>query len=210
MYVPPAFREERTDILHEAMQEAGLVTLVTMVGDAPFASHLPMLLEADEGPLGTLYGHVARANIQWRDSRPDASALAIFAGPDGYVSPSWYASKREHGRVVPTWNYVTVHASGPVAFFEDADRLHRLVTRQTAQREAGRPAPWAVADAPATFVQSQLRGIVGVALTIARLDGKWKLSQNRSADDRAGVVDGLAHDDAAGPLRAAMIGAGGG
>lgn len=192
MYVPAAFREVRQPVLHEAMRAAGLLTLVTVTPDGPFASHLPMLLDAEEGPQGTLYGHIAKANLQWRDSLPDVPALAIFTGPDAYISPSMYPSKQEHGRVVPTWNYITIHASGPIEFFEDADRLHRLVSRLTDQREADRAAPWSTDDAPADFMAAQLKGIVGVALRIARLEGKWKLSQNRNAADRAGVVEGLA------------------
>jgi transcriptional regulator len=205
MYVPPAFREDRPDVLRDAMRAAGLVTLVTVTRAGPFASHLPLLLDAADGPHGTLHGHIARANPQWRDSRADLPALAIFAGPDAYVSPSWYPSKQEHGRVVPTWNYVTVHATGPVEFYEDADRLHALVTRLTEARESARVSPWAVSDAPADFVASQLRGIVGVALRIATLEGKWKLSQNRNAADQAGVVAGLEHEPDGAAVRDAML-----
>ncbi len=205
MYVPPAFREERLPVLHEAMRAAGLVTLVTVTAQGPFASHLPMMLDADEGPYGTLHGHVARANAQWRDSLPSVPALAIFAGPDAYVSPSWYPSKQEHGRVVPTWNYVTVHATGPAEFYDDADRLHRLVTKLTERHETGRPAPWATSDAPPDFMASQLKGIVGVALRIERLEGKWKLSQNRALPDRQGVVAGLANEPDGQATREAML-----
>ena len=202
MYVPPAFREERPDILNAAMAAAGLATLVTVTANGPFASHLPLLLDPEDGPHGVLHGHIAKANPQWRDTLANMPALAIFAGPDGYVSPSWYASKQEHGRVVPTWNYVTVHAIGQVEYFEDAERLHRLVSRLTDLREAARAQPWAVDDAPADFVAAQLRGIVGVTLRIDRLQGKWKLSQNRPAADQLGVLAGL---EEASPLRSAML-----
>ena len=204
MYVPPAFREDRLEVLHDAMRAAGLVTLVTVTPDGPFASHLPMLLDPGAGPYGTLLGHIAKANPQWRDTPAGTSALAIFAGPDAYVSPGWYPSKQEHGRVVPTWNYVTVHATGTPEFFDDADRLHALVTRLTERHEAGRAAPWATSDAPAEFMASQLKGIVGVVLPIARLEGKWKLSQNRVPADRDGVLAGLAQESDGAAVRALM------
>jgi transcriptional regulator len=157
-----------------------------------------MLLEAAEGPHGTLYGHVAKANPQWRSLAAGGPARAIFPGPEAYVSPSHYASKAEHGKVVPTWNYVAVHAIGPVEVIEDAARLHALVSRLTDHHEAPRADPWAVADAPEPFVAGQLKGIVGIMLRIETLIGKRKLSQNRSEADRAGVARGLAtSDDAA-------------
>jgi transcriptional regulator len=149
-----------------------------------------------------LYGHLARANPQGREPASGA-ALAIFSGPDAYVTPSWYATKRETGRVVPTWNYVAVHAYGTAEFFDEADRLLAVVTRLTERHEGARPAPWAVGDAPAEFVAGQLRGIVGLRLPIARLVGKRKMSQNRSAADRAGVAAGLS---AGGPAERRVAG----
>ena len=154
-----------------------------------------MMLDGTEGPHGTLYAHLAKANPQWRTGTGQ-EALAIFQGADAYVSPSLYASKPEHGRVVPTWNYVAVHAYGPVEFFEDAERLLAVVSRLTEAHERPRAAPWAVADAPDAFVASQLKGIVGLRMPIGRLEGKRKVSQNRSAADRAGVVAGLAESPA--------------
>jgi transcriptional regulator len=148
-----------------------------------------------EGPHGTLYGHVAKANPHWRGLAAAGVARAIFPGPEAYVSPSLYASKREHGRVVPTWNYVAVHAIGAVEVVEDAARLHALVSRLTDRHEGPRAAPWAVTDAPEAFVAGQLKGIVGVVLRIEALIGKRKLSQNRSEADREGVVAGLAASD---------------
>jgi transcriptional regulator len=138
-----------------------------------------------------LYGHLAKANSQWRLA-PVGEALALFSGPDAYVTPSWYATKQETGKVVPTWNYVAVHAYGPVEFFEDHARLHEVVSRLTSIHESERAQPWAVTDAPHEFIMSQLNGIVGIRLPITRLEGKRKMSQNRSAEDRLGVVQGLA------------------
>jgi transcriptional regulator len=143
------------------------------------------------GTLGTLRGHISRANPQWRDFAADVEALAIFAGPQHYISPSWYPSKEEHGKVVPTWNYVVVHAYGRLATFDDRDALLANVRALTQTHEAPRNEPWRVEDAPAAYIDGQLKGIIGVALTITRLEGKWKVSQNRPAPDRAGIVRGL-------------------
>lgn len=191
MYIPPAFREDDLAALHATMRQARLANLVTATGEGLIATPLPLMLSPEEGPHGTLYGHVARANPQWR-LPPVGEAMALFMGPDAYVSPAWYPSKQEHGKVVPTWNYVAVHAYGPIEFFEDADRLRDVVTRLTDLHEAPRANRWAVTDAPEPFIQAQLRGIVGLRLPIARLEGKRKMSQNRSAADRAGVAAGLA------------------
>jgi transcriptional regulator len=192
MYVPEAFAEHRLPVLHAAMQACGLPIFVT---NGPEATHVPMLLAPDEGSCGTLHFHLARANPQARAAGGN-SALVIFPGPDGYVSPSWYAAKAEHGRVVPTWNYVTVHATGIAETYDDPKRLHALVSRLTHRHEANRAAPWNVEDAPAAYIQSQLRAIVGVALPIASLTGKWKLGQNRPAADRAGLLEGYAAETA--------------
>ena len=191
MYTPPAFREDDPAVLRAIIGAAGLATLVTATAEGLVGTPLPLLLEPDEGAQGVLYGHVARANPQWTLA-PAGEALAIVPGPDAYVTPAWYAAKRAHGKVVPTWNYVAVHAYGPVAFFEDEERLRAVVTRLTALHEAPRAEPWAVSDAPEDFIRAQLRGIVGVRLPITRIEGKRKLSQNRSAADRAGVAEGLA------------------
>lgn len=196
MYVPPAFREDDLAALHGTMRDARLANLVTATAEGLVATPLPLFLVPEEGPHGTLYGHVARANPQWKLPSV-ADAMALFMGPDAYVSPSWYPSKLEHQKVVPTWNYVAVHAYGPVEFFEDADRLLDLVTRLTNLHEQARAKPWAVTDAPEAFIRAQLKGIVGLRLPIARLEGKRKMSQNRSAEDRAGVAAGLAESDRA-------------
>ena len=194
MYIPPLFKEDRIDVLHAAIRAAGLATLVTLREDGLIASHVPMLLDAEPAPYGTLLGHVARPNAQARGAVPGVQALAIFHGPDAYITPSWYATKRETGKVVPTWNYVAIHAYGPVEFFDDRERLRAVVTRLTERFETPRAEPWAVSDAPADFIDGMLKGIVGFAMPIARLEGKWKMSQNRPPADRAGVVAGLESD----------------
>ena len=194
MYNPPAFREDDPEALRGIMQAARLALLVSAApdGGAPEATHLPLLFDPAEGPHGTLHGHIAKANPHWRGLAAAGVARAIFPGPEAYVSPSLYESKREHGRVVPTWNYVAVHAIGAVEVIEDPARLHTLVSRLTERHESSRPEPWAVTDAPEPFVAGQLKGIVGIALRIETLIGKRKLSQNRSEADRAGVASGLA------------------
>jgi transcriptional regulator len=189
MYNPPLFKEDRIEVLHDAIRRAGLVTLVTQTADGLIASHAPMLLDLEPAPYGTLIGHLARPNPQARGAIGEG--LAIFQGPDAYITPSWYATKRQNGKVVPTWNYVAIHAYGAVEFFSDPERLRVVVTRLTERQEAGRPQPWAVTDAPADFIDGMLKGIVGFAMPIARLEGKWKMSQNRPAEDRAGVISGL-------------------
>ena len=194
MYVPPNFTEDRVPVLHEAIRGIKLGTLVTLGGEEMIASHVPMLVDPEPAPHGTLRGHIARANPQWRDTSGRVRALAIFLGPDAYITPSWYATKRASGKVVPTWNYAAIHAYGPVRFFDDADALLALVTRLTEMHETSRQQPWAVSDAPADFIRGMLRAIVGFELPIERLEGKWKMSQNRPAEDRAGVVEGLRRD----------------
>jgi transcriptional regulator len=185
MYVPDHFREDRPDVLQDAVRRIGFATLVTQGLDA---NHLPMLLQD-----GVLRGHVARANPVWKSGAGEA--LAIFLGPHAYVSPNWYPSKTETGKAVPTWNYLTAHARGAINWIQDADWLRAHVTALSATHEAGRENPWAIGDAPASYVDGLLRAIVGFELTITKLEGKWKLSQNRDTADRAGVRDGLLGDD---------------
>jgi transcriptional regulator len=176
------------------MRAAPFANLVTMGAEGLDATPLPLMMDASDGPQGSLIGHVARANPQWRTTDARQDALAIFSGPDSYITPSYYETKRLTGKVVPTWNYVTIHARGRISFFEDPEALLALVRRLTERHEAGRADPWAVSDAPADFTQSQLRAIVGVRLEITALTGKWKMSQNRSPADRAGVISGLRAD----------------
>ena len=192
MYLPSAFRQDDLAELHAQLQASPFALLTSAGATGVQASHLPLLLAPDEGEFGTLYGHFARANPHWRDLQGGAEALAVFSGPDAYISPDWYPAKAEHGKVVPTWNYIAVHARGPVELIEEPERLLQIVSRLSDQHESGRERPWAVSDAPREYIDSMLRAIVGFALPIRRLEGKWKLGQNRSAADQAGVRDGLA------------------
>ncbi|WP_024275792.1 FMN-binding negative transcriptional regulator [Hyphomicrobium sp. 802] len=190
MYIPPAFRDDDLTRIHQTIRESGLATLVTAAEGGLTGTPLPMFLDTSEGEKGTLYAHLARANPQWKVA-PSGEAMAIFMGPDAYITPSWYATKQQTGKVVPTWDYVAVHAYGLVEFFEDADSLLDVITRLTNLHEQTRAEPWAVSDAPADYIKAQLRGIVGVRMPITKLEGKRKLSQNYSAADRAGVIEGL-------------------
>jgi transcriptional regulator len=202
VYNPPDFREDRLPVLHAFIREHGLATLITLGPDGLVADHIPMEVHADDGPLGTLRGHVSRANPVWHHAAPGMEALAVFQGPQTYVTPAWYPTKQETGKVVPTWNYAVVHARGPLRAIEDREWLRALVERLTARYEADRADPWHVSDAPEDFVEGMLKGIVGLEIPIRHLEGKWKVSQNRPAADRAGVVAGLRA--AGGPARAAM------
>ncbi len=206
MYLPDHFREDSVPILHQAMRQARLATLVTLGPDGLTATHLPMLIDPNPAPYGTLRGHFARANPHWRHIDAKIPALAMFLGPNAYVTPSWYPTKKQTGKVVPTWNYIAVHAYGPAATFQDHDRLMALVTDLTKTHESPRKAPWAVSDAPPDYVDMMLKGIVGLEIPIQRLEGKWKLSQNRTDEDRAGVAAGMADekDDAAQAMAAIM------
>lgn len=192
MHIPEVFRQNQQAQLHALMRSAPLAVLLNHSAAGLQASHLPLLLVAEEGQHGTLYGHFARANPHWRSFAEHGTALAVFSGADGYISPSWYPSKAEHGKAVPTWNYQSVHAHGQLELFDDSERLHDLLTRQTAEHENPRAQPWTLDEAPADYIASMLRGVVGFALPIQRLEGQWKLSQNRNANDRAGVQQGLA------------------
>ncbi|WP_417701899.1 FMN-binding negative transcriptional regulator [Pseudomonas sp.] len=191
MYCPAAFRQDDLATLHAQIQASGLA-IVTSTGEQGLqASHLPLLLEPGEGEFGTLYGHFARANPHWRDLASGAEALAVFSGPDAYVHPGWYPAKAEHGKVVPTWNYIAVHAWGRAEVFDEPERLLQLVSRLSDRHEQTRAQPWSVSDAPREYIDAMLRAIVGFALPIRRLEGKWKLGQNRSEADQAGVRAGL-------------------
>ncbi|EZH79795.1 FMN-binding negative transcriptional regulator [Ectopseudomonas composti] len=192
MYCPAAFRQDDLPTLHAQIQASGLAIVTSSGAQGLQASHLPLLLAPDEGEFGTLYGHFARANPHWRDLASGAEALVVFSGADAYVHPGWYPAKAEHGKVVPTWNYIAVHAWGQAEVFDEPERLLQLVSRLSDRHEQGRAQPWAVDDAPRDYIESILRAIVGFALPIRRLEGKWKLSQNRSTRDQAGVRAGLA------------------
>ena len=191
MYQPPHHREDRLDVLHPLIRAHPLGALVTFGAGGLSANLIPFILNSAASPKGVLKCHVARANPQWRDFDPAVEALVIFQGAERYITPSWYAAKREHGKVVPTWNYATVQARGPMRAIEDRDWLAAQIAALTAANESRRAEPWAVADAPESFVQSQIKGIVGIEISISRIEGKWKVSQNRPEADRAGVVAGL-------------------
>lgn len=190
MYTPPAFVVSERSELHAMMRQCHLANFITATETGPMATPLPLLIDETEGEMGVLYGHLARPNPQWQ-ADVVGHGLAVFMGPDAYVTPSWYATKAEHGKVVPTWNYAAVHASGPVEFFDDAERLLEVVNRLTNHHESSRKQPWTVADAPETFISGQLRGIIGMRMPIVALEGKRKMSQNRPEADREGVRRGL-------------------
>ena len=192
MYCPTAFRQDDLASLHAQIQASGLAIVTSSGAQGLQASHLPLLLEPGEGEFGTLYGHFARANPHWRDLASGAEALVVFSGADAYVHPGWYPAKAEHAKVVPTWNYIAVHAWGQAEVFDEPERLLQLVSRLSDRHEQTRPQPWAVSDAPRDYIDAMLRAIIGFALPIRRLEGKWKLSQNRSTADQAGVLAGLA------------------
>jgi transcriptional regulator len=192
MYVPAHFEETRLEVLHDLVRNHPLATIVTLDRAGGLnANHIPLELDAESPSLGTLRGHVSRANSMWRDYSRDVAALVIFQGPEIYITPSWYQTKQESGKVVPTWNYAVVHAYGPLRIVEDPSWLRALVERLTDRHEAPRPEPWEVADAPDDYIEGQLRGIVGIEISIERLIGKWKVSQNRPEADREGISKGL-------------------
>ena len=195
MYIPSTNAEHSPEVIFDFIEAHPLGILVTDSAEGLFATHLPLLLDRTRGAHGTLQGHVARANRQHAISAPETEALVIFSGADAYISPSFYPSKAEHGKVVPTWNYVAVHAYGRLQFNAGPDFLRRHVGRLTTHHEATRATPWSVEDAPVDYIDQMLRAIVGVEIEITRLEGKWKMSQNRSAADIDGVVAGLGASD---------------
>lgn len=191
MYLPKQFEEHDLGVLHALLRSHPLGAWVTQVEGTLVANHIPFLLDADRGECGTLVGHVARANPVWKTFSRDIESVIVFQGPQAYITPSWYPSKHEHGKVVPTWNYAVVHAYGLPRAIEDKDWLLQLVTRLTAAHEAGAAVPWQVADAPADYIDKMLSAIVGIEIPISRLEGKWKMSQNRTQPDRLGTIAGL-------------------
>ncbi len=191
MYLPAQFNETRADVLHALMRARPLATLVTSCESGLVANHVPLQTLAEPAPLGSLRGHIARANPLWREYAQDSEALAIFQGPDAYISPSLYPSKMQSGEVVPTWDYAVVHVHGTLRFINDIEWLHSFVAGLTATHEASRPEPWKIGDAPRQYVEKMLHMIVGFEFSIVRLTGKWKVSQNRPAADQLGVVQGL-------------------
>jgi transcriptional regulator len=205
MYIPSAFREEDLSTIHAEMRKIQLATMVTMTPAGLVATHLPLMLDPTVGEYGTLYGHVARGNAQWRETVDGVEALAIFTASDAYVSPSWYPSKPETGKVVPTWMYAAIHAYGTARFIDDAEWLRSVVTRLTDRHEAEFAEPWKVTDAPEAYINAQLARIIGVELPISRLEGKWKFDQRSTEADRLGVRAGLEVSGTASNLKAAEV-----
>jgi transcriptional regulator len=195
MYLPPHFAEPRLEIMHALMRDYPLCTLITTNADgiagALNANSIPMYLVAEQGEFGVLRGHVARANPVWQEHPSDADVLAIFQGPDSYISPSFYPSKQQHGKVVPTWNYATVHAAGKLRAIDDPVWLRALLEQLTNHHESRVASQWKIADAPDEFIAQTIQHIVGIEIVISKISGKWKISQNRSAADQAGVLEGL-------------------
>ncbi|HEX3662324.1 MAG TPA: FMN-binding negative transcriptional regulator [Acidobacteriaceae bacterium] len=195
MYIPKLNRETRVPLMHELMVAHPFATLVSVGASGLVASHIPIVLEQDGSERGTLRAHVARANPQWSDLTPSIDALAIFSGPHHYISASWYPGARDDGADVPTWNYVVVHAYGPLRVIENPEWLLAHLVKLADIHEAGSVNPWKVADAPPEYIREQMRGIVGLEMPIRRLEGKWKVSQNRNERDRGAVSQGLADLD---------------
>jgi transcriptional regulator len=191
MYIPTAFAETRIDVMHELMRAHPFAAVVTVGSAGLTGTHIPLVLHTDASEYGVLRGHMARANSQWTERHDSTDALVIFSGPHQYISPSWYATKREDGRVVPTWNYAVVHAYGPLTLHHETVWLLEHLSTLVTQHESRFERPWNIADAPADYIERQTGAIVGIEIPIRRLEGKWKLSQNRSEGDRKGVIEGL-------------------
>jgi transcriptional regulator len=191
MYRPPLFQEDRLDVLHALVRTHPLGTLITIGANGLDANLIPFTVDPGRGEKGTLRAHLAKANDQIKALRDSAEALVVFQGPESYITPSWYASKHEHGKVVPTWNYVVVQAWGTPQVIDDPEWLRTQIGELTRKQEGTRATPWDVTDAPESFVDSQIRGIIGLEIPIARLEGKWKVSQNRPEADRRTVIEGL-------------------
>ena len=206
MYLQRHFEERRPERLRGLIQRYPLGSLITATESGLEANHIPFLLTDGESAAETLHGHIARANPLWREAVPDAAALVIFRGPDSFISPSWYPSKREHASVVPTWNYAVVHVHGVLRFADDPAWVRSHVEALTREHEEQRAQPWAVTDAPANFVDKLVAAVVGIEISITQLVGKWKLSQNRSIPDRVGVVEALEREaTTSGAAMAALI-----
>ena len=191
MYQPPHFVENRLAVQHALIREHSLGLLITAGPGGLQANYIPFLVAAEDSERGTLRAHLARANPQVGELAAVSECLVAFQGPQHYISPSLYPTKRETGKVVPTWNYITVHAWGRPRVIDDAGWLRRQIDDLTNHKEQPRPEPWLVSDAPETFVAAQIKGIIGLEIPIARIEGKWKVSQNRPAADQTGVIAGL-------------------
>ncbi len=191
MYIPRFNEESRPEVLHALIKSRPFATLITLGASGLVATHLPMVFDPSDGTHGTLRCHLSRANTQWRELNPAVEALAIFTGPEHYITPSWYPEKSEDGKVVPTWNYAVVHAYGQITLVEDPAWLLTHLKSLTTQHESSFEHPWKVTDAPEDYIASQMRGIIGIELPIRRLEGKWKVSQNKSEPTRSSIEQGL-------------------
>jgi transcriptional regulator len=206
MYTPKDFQESRPDLVHGLMAQYPLATLVAATSSGIQATHVPVVFAPADGTAGKLMGHIARANSLWRDLKAGAEVLAIFQGASHYISPNWYPAKREHGKVVPTWNYTVVHARGRIAWIQESGWLREFLETLTERHERQYESPWRVTDAPADYIEQMLAAIVGFEIAIETLTGKWKLSQNRSKADRDGVISSLSRsDDVAAREMAALV-----
>lgn len=192
MYQPPQFKETRLEILHGLIRAHSLGLLVCNGPEGPIANPIPFLLDAAEGKRGVLRAHLSKANPAWQviGQQRETPVLAVFQGPQAYVTPSWYETKKQTGKVVPTWNYVIVQVRGRAEIIDDRDWLRNQIEALTHQHESGRAAVWQVSDAPERFIEAQMKGIIGLRIEIAEIEGKWKVSQNRPVEDRTGVARG--------------------
>jgi transcriptional regulator len=205
MYLPPAFREDQIEVQHDLIRTSPLGLVITAGPGGLMANPVPFLVYSDEGPHGTLRCHVSRGNGQWKELDVVEECLVVFQGSQDYITPSWYATKQETQKVVPTWNYATVHVWGSPRIVEDAAWLRRQIDDLTHVQERSRPMPWKVDDAPEGFIAAQMKGIVGVEIPISRIEGKWKVSQNRPEVDRQGVVEGLLAQGGSSTAMAALV-----
>jgi len=191
MYIPSQFEQPDIEVMHELIRNRQLATLVTLGANGINANHIPLHFSPTPEPFGVLRGHIARANPLWRDLASDVETLAIFHGPDAYISPSWYATKQESGKVAPTWNYAVVHAYGSLRVIDDAAWVRTQLEALTQHNEADFPEPWAVSDAPEDFTEKLIEGVIGIEMVITRLIGKWKVSQNQPPQNQRSVIQGL-------------------
>jgi len=205
MYIPPQFVEKDLSILQSTIKELRFGSLITVNGQSILASHIPMLIDDKVGTYGVLEGHIARANPQGAGITKSIHALAIFTGPNAYISPSWYATTREHGKAVPTWNYIAVHAFGALEIIEDKKWLQNHVEKLTDQNEHGRQSAWSISDAPENYIESQLGGILGWRMPIERIEGAWKMIQHHTEGNRRGTIEALSNSDKAGDIAVSEV-----
>lgn len=205
MYIPKPFEETRTELLHDLIRAQPLATLVTFGAGELAANHIPLQLSLENGPHGCLQGHVARANPLWKDLASEVEALAIFHGPQAYISPSWYVTKQESGKAVPTWNYTVVHVYGELKIIEDPAWIRRQMEKLTRQSEAAVMQDWQISDAPQDYIEKMINAVVGIEIVISRLHGKRKASQNQPPVNRQGVIAGLEATGTANGVRMAQM-----